>query len=419
MFDKLPTEIIQIIIEQKSLGFRDLVHLSSTCTFLRKFILNNNTLWKRHYLKMWSKIPDLPEIDDYYLEITHCHHIIKTVNQILIKTNKFTKKTFKEIIKIIDSKRLNREYAVGFFVYTFFDKTDKYMIQKQTLYCLTHYALYNVIKDFFSLNVQNQVFEIAVTLLEQWIKPQDNTKIEDVQNELDKIAEEVKKFVRINHPNHPIFAICEDLKQFRSKHISNNKFSSKDSKIILESMNKVIFETMRFSACSNFFMIDNSLISKVLKSQIGSRLVLSIIYESVARRLGVNLSPYNAGSLYLLKFIEDDTPEKIVYIIDVFSCAVMVPVNEEAVMQSGLGMPSMSRSNSKEVISSILPNLSTALIIKLVSTQQDNLEAKLLVRAITSLELFLRSFDINTRKFKFLYSLDNIIEALFSDNSRF
>nr|XP_022910220.1 F-box only protein 21-like [Onthophagus taurus] len=339
MLDKLPTKILQVVIEQRFLNLEDLINLSSTCSGLRSFILQNNVLWKKLYLEKWSEIVENSfKIEDYFSEFRHGYKIHRNVDEILINlaTECIDKKQlsdtdFEDLIQIIDLRFLNREYIEHYLRQILNDhseintseiislKTPGNLTLKYysllTLHYLRHVHLQNYWTQFCSCKEKDQLLEIGATLLNQWLNPQCVIKIENVRNQFDEITEQVKNHLKTTKPNHPLFQTSEDeLKSWRNKNISENKFTSSDCCEILEAMKHVIFEINDF--CTNESnVIENQFISDVFESKRGGEISLAIIYEGVARRMGVHLDiVYTKNQNILLKLTKHDMNEEVCFV---------------------------------------------------------------------------------------------------------
>nr|XP_022908975.1 F-box only protein 21-like [Onthophagus taurus] len=410
MLDNLPLEVLQIIIEQKSLDIRDLINLSSTCSYLRRIILSNNILWKNRYLEKWSKIDKSEEIGNYYEEICHLYVIRQKVDETLTSfaTNFMNKEhlsdaDFKPFLELINSRNTNRYYIEDYLWIILNDHskintydvvplktrgnlTFKYYSLISLRY-LRHIYLEKAWKAFNLLKEEDQLLEIGATMLTQWCRPECDIKIKKIRNQFDKIAEEVKEYLKINSPNHPLIQTNqEDLNLWRDKIIYKNQFSSADCKVILDVMQKVICQRMDF--CGNqddYFNINNSFITEVLESKRGLPITLSILYEGVARRLGVNLEPVNTPSHFLLRFIQHDTLNGEMYYVDVYNRGLMSFAGN-----SNYDVNPITRASTKIVIERMVNNLQVALRERL--QPPDN--GVQLMRSILELNHILHPYDL-------------------------
>nr|XP_022903098.1 F-box only protein 21-like [Onthophagus taurus] len=342
MLNKIPEDILQTVIEQKSLSNQDLINLSSTCLYLRNFILQNNSLWKKQYLEKWSEIENSFQINDYFTEFRHASNIHRKVDEILINiATKFIDKeqlsdtVFEEFTEIVTSRYLNRQYTENCLREIFTDhskinthdvvslKTPGNLTLKYysllTLHYLKHEDLKNEWIQFCSLKEEDQLLEIGIILLIQWIKPQYNVKIEHFRNLFDEMTEKVKKHLKISNPNHPLFKTnLNDLNLWRNKNIYENKFSWFYCEEILETMKQVMCEMIDFCGDEPDYTVKYPFIADVLESKEGEQITLAIIYQAIARRLGVHLQLIPVDFGCILKFVEHDTNNRKVHYVDVF-----------------------------------------------------------------------------------------------------
>jgi F-box protein 21 len=120
-------------------------------------------------------------------------------------------------------------------------------------------------QDFLALDLENQLLEMGAVLVAQWCQPMVEVTYSDIAAKLDKIAEDVKTKLRMEHENHPIFSAApEKLKSWRNRNISDNQWKPFESQQIISAMCCVLFQDMGFHGNNEmYYSAVNCYINKV------------------------------------------------------------------------------------------------------------------------------------------------------------
>lgn len=147
---------------------------------------------------------------------------------------------------------------------------------------------------FWSLKPDQVPLEKIAMLVAEWTQPRELISYSGICASLGDIAKRVLEKLKIENPKHPIFDVPREvLIGWERENLEDNQFNSADSKEILDLIVNVMFVQMRFRTwkirsfehmCLGKYIYH---IKKVLSCQFGSREIVSIVFQSVARRLGV------------------------------------------------------------------------------------------------------------------------------------
>ncbi|GLH01677.1 F-box only protein 21 [Gryllus bimaculatus] len=233
-----------------------------------------------------------------------------------------------------DSMMQNHEYAYYFIVNELMsiandddpagNLTEKFYTEKVIRY-VRQVHLSKKWQHFLSLPSEELVLEKGAVLVAQWSQPLTEVKYKKIAKQLDDIASAVKTELRKKHSNHPLFRVPpEKLSEWRNKNINDNQWKPSESHQILDALRNVLFTQMGFHGNNEmYYNVESSFLNKVIELRCGIPITLSIVYESIARRLGVKCEPVNFPAHFLLRWQEKYKSEEersTYYYIDVYNC---------------------------------------------------------------------------------------------------
>ncbi|XP_026830214.1 uncharacterized protein LOC105278883 isoform X2 [Ooceraea biroi] len=163
---------------------------------------------------------------------------------------------------------------------------------KELLSYLKHRHLKHVWQEFINRPAEQQLLEEVATLAAQWFQPDKNISYLHIESHLDKIAQQVMEHLKSVNPNHPIFlALREQFLFWKCHNIDENHWDNSDGRQILDSLCKILFFELNFRAVGYGEIgrrrTAHAFIHSVLEMKVGKALPLAIIFQSVARRLGI------------------------------------------------------------------------------------------------------------------------------------
>ncbi|KAJ8312536.1 hypothetical protein KUTeg_009909 [Tegillarca granosa] len=306
---ELPNELIEHILLNNCIQIRDVCSVAKACKNLH-FVCQSNELWKQKLKQRWPKLLSRYKRNQTYnwhQEVEKCYSVGKIVRQLLQKLSpKFYKVEaisddgFRDFDKLIDEFQ-SEEIVINQLMEVLHDNrshenlTNKYYAAKVIRYIL-HSQLRKAWDNYLELPADQQSPEIGAVMIAQWCQPTVNITENDISDQLDKLAEETK-------------CDCPDtIRNLYTKHELDGKFpmfSPQQEQVILETMNHVLYTKHEFAGnAGDYYDEKNSYIDQVLSRHVGIPITLSIIYNSVAARLGIHLDFVNFPGHFLLKWKE-------------------------------------------------------------------------------------------------------------------
>ncbi|XP_063225966.1 F-box only protein 21-like [Bacillus rossius redtenbacheri] len=316
----LPVEIVENILQNDSLTFKDVVNFSSTCRRFREIVNGSNKVWKKTFFQKWpllQKAFDHQKVCTWRREFAIRLHIgffvLKKLAEFspkFIDVDEISDSEFEDFRLKLEEHHLNYCYMVDE-LKTLFDSdmncnlTNKYYGTKLMRF-LKQEHLKEVWNDFIHLSPEEQLLETGAAFVAQWCQPLLDISTADIAMFCDDIAEKVKLLVMSKNSSHSLLNVSpEQLNDWRGRNISDNHFSSSESKQILSVLCEVLFQHYNFSAGNEMFQfMETSLFNWVIEHRTGTALTMSILIESIARRLGVKCEVVVFPSHLLLRWKE-------------------------------------------------------------------------------------------------------------------
>ena len=343
-----PEEIIVYILEDKRLNFCDVVNFSSTCKHLYKIVNDSNKLWKTKFFQRWPLLKEAYQTNQ------------RLENQMLvwkeeIKASLSTRRKLIDHLSMMSSKHFRKQelsdvefkeynplfhpeegaHPLGY--YFLVDElmslirypamasnlTHRYYALKVIRY-LKQSHLKNEWQKFISLPAKKQTLEYGATIVAHWSQPERDVSYSSVSSALDNIAQQTKELLREQYPNHSIFSTPEEqFIQWKNNIIDDNQWSITETKQVTNALCEVLFQKLGFYGNSAmYYSLESSFIDRVLEHKCGIPITLAIVFESVARRLGIRCEPVSFPSHFLLRWKETYGPkskDKENFYIDVFN----------------------------------------------------------------------------------------------------
>lgn len=340
--------MLEYILECNHLEIADLVRCSLTCKHLYKIITNNNKLWRHKFFQRWPSLKGHEEFNESRGEIKNWKDAVqasicsrrKLLHQISLMSNENYRKQelsdyeLKKFDKLFCPEKGSHPMAYYFLVDELMNLigqpeitsnlTDRYYALKVLGYMKESHIKLDW-QRFISLPAKEQILEKGASIVAQWIQPEKNISYSHIVERLDNIAEQAKQVLREENPSHPIFSTPEEcFAVWKNNVLEDNQWSVPETRQAIDAVSKVLFDILGF--CAIRAMYDNSehiVIDHVLEHHEGNPITLFIIYESVARRLGICCVFVSLPSHFVLEWTARETTftgeytEK--YYIDIFN----------------------------------------------------------------------------------------------------
>ncbi|XP_069673301.1 F-box only protein 21-like isoform X2 [Periplaneta americana] len=338
----LPNEILEYILESDVLMPKDVCNFGSTCSKFRNLVNTSNKLWKTKFQQCWPNLQEVPDRQkvqswqfEYKSRLEFGRKLRKLVSQM---SRRFHKKEEISNSELSDFGKMMQEHKYGYAYMVdelmsiaydnevFSNLTEKYYTEKVIRY-IRQLHLKEEWQDFLTLDLEDQLLEKGAVLVAQWCQPMVEVSYNSIASQLDDIATQVKAQLFMDYPNHPLFRTPEDkFVSWRNKNISGNQWKPSDSQKIISAICNVLFQQMGFHGNNEmYYSAENSFINMVLLTRKGIPITLSIVFESVSRRLGVKCEPVSFPAHFLLRWREkynnDECGAELspYYYIDVFN----------------------------------------------------------------------------------------------------
>ncbi|XP_046445868.1 F-box only protein 21-like isoform X2 [Daphnia pulex] len=325
----LPNEILlNHVFSRSFLTITDLNNLMRSCHGLNSLIRHSNDLWRKKFINRWGKNCYKQEEKNEViwmkmvaLRLNLAQEVKETVgmmssvcyplgemalpmgpvNKWIISAHPIPNFVEAELCQLLSKSEMNDNLALNYYAKALSESFWMKKLDQQW-------------KDYLSQpECQNSLLGGAV-LFSQCI--QGNYLCSRNVEPLMKITtERVKQLVAEMGNSAPA------LKTYPASYMRN-------AKKILLTINKVMFEEMGFS-CSkeneDWFLI-NYQIEKVLENRTGSAILISIVYQEVARMMGLQCEPIDCGGQILLRFRECcENVDSNYYLIDVREGGSLIP----------------------------------------------------------------------------------------------
>ncbi|XP_072752355.1 uncharacterized protein [Anoplolepis gracilipes] len=190
--------------------------------------------------------------------------------------------------------------------------TERYCNMK--LYeCFTSKRIWQNLKRFEEQSDEEPLFELLSTFFAQRFQLQEDVSYSRIKMSLDNIAQEILNCLRQKYPDHSIFSMpAENFFYWRDNNIYKSYWNKAEGTKILDTLEEYLFGELNFRACSlkhrRYIVTDDPTnleeikyymcINYVLENKYGHELIVLIIYQSVARRLGLHCEILEPESHY-------------------------------------------------------------------------------------------------------------------------
>ena len=323
----LPDEVLRMIFEH--LNCRDLVRFSSTCRRLRHLIYDQPLVWKKMLLKLYPTTVaylrrrdnlSLENGEERWLDIFKNRHVIQ--RSVHSELENFARHHFYlDHMSIADAETFQLEVLenkpdrdANFIIHgmlTLLHKSDKdkYLHLKYYAKQLIYYIRAGILHNFWA-DMKDEAwpnFLVGLVHFAQWLQAEE-VDPEKVERFVEEVALTTLSHLRSKKPRHPIFNM-KDI-AFRSQHTFNkshpmakylfpgthpgqdtNWYSLREAEQLFDAFNATFFDRYKFKFAH--FRNENALINKVLENKRAIPTVLSLLYASIAKRLGLYCKPFD------------------------------------------------------------------------------------------------------------------------------
>lgn len=311
----LSDEVISIILGNVNISITDVMSFASTCKHFHNMINDDNILWQNKLYQRWpdlKKVYDKRKSEEYVNFEKEVKASLKCRKELWCYVMQMSEMHYyKDDLSDSDMKDFNSlfhpdkgAYYMNYYFLTdeimsFLAKspsdcnlTHRYYIKKLLRY-LRQCHLKDIWKKIINYSDKQQLLEQAATIVAQWYQPRKHVSYSRVKASLADIAQQVLECLKKKNPEHPIFLTsAEQFSSWEHNNVDDNQWDSIEGKQIIETLREVLFDKVGFSGnwlsvTPDVFNPQHTLIDLVLERKIGNTVSLAIIFQGVARRLGI------------------------------------------------------------------------------------------------------------------------------------
>ncbi|RLU25745.1 hypothetical protein DMN91_001903 [Ooceraea biroi] len=114
---------------------------------------------------------------------------------------------------------------------------------------LRHHHLENVWQEFINHPPEHQLLEEVITFIIQWLHPEKNVSCSHIDMDLDNIAQQVMKRLKVENPKHPIFSASrEQFSRWKYNNIYKNQWNNSEGRQIINILFNILLYKPTFEA---------------------------------------------------------------------------------------------------------------------------------------------------------------------------
>ncbi|KAL4636098.1 F-box only protein 21 [Arapaima gigas] len=317
----LPTEVLEFILCVPSLSHVDISNAACSCRRLRDVCHGRGKVWAHQYALRWPRLMKSyrqNESWDWLAEYRTRHAVGLQIRRTVESISKrfFTEvpcvgqvlgDSFAEIeslgapehfcedelISILNSDR-RRSLTLKYYA-------------KKILYFLRQQNILRSLKVFLDQPEEQQSALEGAVLVDQYCNPLADVSLQSISSQLDEITDKVKKTLRTKNPSHPSLRtdqggcfVVEDLELQRQ---------------VLYALNSVLYDQLQYKGneCDYYNPLNSYIHQVVLLRRTGIPISLSVLYTTLAQKLGVQLEPVNFPNHFLLRWCQQPKRSTDIY----------------------------------------------------------------------------------------------------------
>ncbi|XP_059192283.1 F-box only protein 21 isoform X2 [Centropristis striata] len=316
----LPTELLEHILCFPVLKHGDICNVSCCCKRLHDVCHGRGKVWGHQYKLRW------PRLQRFYRQNECCDWLkeYKTRHRVGIQIRRtvesISKRFFTEVPCVgqvlgdsfaeIESLGMPEHFCEDELLFILnSDKRKSLTLKyyaKKILYFLRQQNILRSLKTFLEQPVEQQSALEGAILVDQYCNPLADVTLNSISAQLDEIAEKVKKMLRIKNPSHPSLRIAQ-----------GDCFVVEDFELqrqVMCALNSVLYEQLQYKGNEfDYYNPLNSYIHQVLLRRTGIPISLSVLYMTLARKLGVQVEPVNFPNHFLLRWCQKQRGSEDIY----------------------------------------------------------------------------------------------------------
>ncbi|KAL8621526.1 hypothetical protein ACOMHN_026198 [Nucella lapillus] len=314
----LPIDLWIEILKTDVLDARDLCNVALVCRWLHEITSNkecSNEIWRAKFHEKWPrKMSSNCLKPDWRATYRGAQQVQRAVEQAIKDVAADNYHNHNELIsnehfdKFVKASEL-QDQGLLFVIEDLFAilesprhtrLTDKFFA-KHAVQFMQQQHLRTLWDDFFKKPQDEQHLEMGARLVSWWMQASKREDQFDAAGQLDTVADKVRTQLHSQGlATHPACRKDNCLTGFQE-----SLWTRDQNRQVLEAVNKVLFQDLALRGNDDdYHDMNNSFLTQVLERQKGIPITLSVIYQAVARRLGVVCRPVNFPNHFLLVFKE-------------------------------------------------------------------------------------------------------------------
>ncbi|KAG7489889.1 F-box only protein 21 isoform X2 [Solea senegalensis] len=311
----LPSELLEHILCFPVLQHIDICNVSSCCKRLHDVCHGRGKVWGHQYKLRWPRLQRFyrqNECCDWLKEYKTRHRVGIQIRRMVESISKrfFTEVVLGDSFAEIESLGMPEHFCEDELLFILnTDKRKSLTLKyyaKKILYFLRQQNILRSLKMFLEQPVEQQSALEGAVLVDQYCNPLADITLDSISAQLDEITEKVKKMLRIKNPSHPTL-----------RNAQGDCFVIEDFDLqrqVVCAINSVLYEQLQYKGNEfDYYNPLNSYIHQVLLRHTGIPISLSVLYMTLARKLGVQLEPVNFPNHFLLRWCQKPRGSEDIY----------------------------------------------------------------------------------------------------------
>ncbi|AWP07554.1 putative F-box only protein 21 [Scophthalmus maximus] len=311
----LPTELLEHILCFPDLEHVDVCNASCCCKRLHDVCHGRGKVWGHQYKLRWPRLQRFyrqNECCDWLREYKTRHRVGIQIRRTVESISKrfFTEVVLGDSFAEIESLGMPEHFCEDELLFILnSDKRKSLTLKyyaKKILYFLRQQNILRSLRTFLEQPAERQSALEGAVLVDQYCNPLAEVTLDGISAQVDEIAEKVKKMVRIKNPSHPSLRIAP-----------GDCFVVEDFDLqrqVVSAINSVLYEQLQYKGNEfDYYNPLNSYIHQVLLRHTGIPISLSVLYMTLARKLGIQLEPVNFPNHFLLRWCQKPRGSEDIY----------------------------------------------------------------------------------------------------------
>uniref|UniRef100_A0A8C9T3V1 F-box protein 21 n=1 Tax=Scleropages formosus TaxID=113540 RepID=A0A8C9T3V1_SCLFO len=317
---ELPAEVLEYILCVPSLSHVDISSVACSCRRLRDVCHGRGKVWAHQYARRWPRLMKSYRQNESWDWLTEYRTRHAVGLQIRRTVESISKRFFTEVPCVgqvlgdsfaeIESLGAPEHFCEDELISILNSDRRKSLTlkyyAKKILYFLRQQNILRSLKAFLDQPAEQQSALEGAVLVDQYCNPLADVSLQSISSQLDEITDKVKKTLRTKNPSHPSMRadqggcfVVEDLELQRQ---------------VLCALNSVLYEQLQYKGNEcDYYNPLNSYIHQVLLRRMGIPISLSVLYMTLAQKLGVQLEPVNFPNHFLLRWCQQPRRSTDIY----------------------------------------------------------------------------------------------------------